>query len=210
MTRHSKLFGKHGYSAKSSLRKKIAAETAKLIVEEGVTDYSAAKAKAAKMLGGFAKTALPEDREIDAAVHERLLIFHSQSQPQELQLLREIAAEVMRGMRQFSPLVRGPVLTGTATHFSPIELELVVEDEKVFDFFLLNAGIAYRIVSNARVQAPERKKHYEFTFKNCQIIAMAFDSSVERASFHKKEGRETKRADLAVVEGLLGQSVTTP
>ena len=186
-----------------SLRRHIACAAARLIAEEGLTDYLAAKMKAAHSLGCDPKEVLPDNHEIEAALREHLAIFQRDSQPQELRELREIALEVMRRLLQFSPQLVGPVFTGTANHFSIIELEVVVEDEKALDLFLLNENVAYEVVARGSGSLRKQRRVYEFSFGNAPIMACAFMSAAERAQhgIHGTAGND--HADLAGVRALL-------
>ena len=121
------------------LRRDIAQAAARLI-EEGQTDYRAAKLKAARQLGVDNAFALPDNHEIEAALSQRQQLFGTQHRA-DLAAIRAAAADAMQWLQDFHPWISGPVLTGTATRFMPIELEIVEADEKGFAFFLLNAGI---------------------------------------------------------------------
>jgi hypothetical protein len=184
------------------MRRRIAIAAAELIAE-GTTDYRAAKMKAARSLNCDMTEALPDNREIDAAVRERLAIFQGNSQLQELIELREIAIRVMRRLEQFSPQLLGPVLTGTANRFSGIELEVLAEDEKAFPFFLLNANIAYEVSMRTIGKLRTQTQVYEFFFDEVPISTAVFISAAERAQQRVHNGIDGERADLAALERLL-------
>lgn len=195
--------GGHRAPRDQSLRRHIAYAAARLIAEEGLTDYLAAKMKAAHSLGCGPKEVLPDNHEIEAALREHLAIFQRDSQPQELRELREIALEVMRRLLRFSPLLVGPIFTGTANRFSIIELEVVVEDEKALDLFLLKENVAYEVVARGSGNLRKQRRVYEFSFGNVPIMACAFMSASERAQhgIHGTAGND--HADLAGVRALL-------
>ena len=59
----------------------LAVEAARIIQEEGLTDFRGAKAKAAERLGLGRNAPLPDNAEIEAALAERTRIFHGDTQP---------------------------------------------------------------------------------------------------------------------------------
>ncbi len=195
--------GEHRAPRDYPLRRLIACAAARLIAEEGLTDYLTAKMKASRSLGCNAKEALPDNHEIEAALREHLAIFQRDSQPRELRALREIALEVMRRLLRFSPQLVGPVLTGTANRFSIIELEVVVDDEKALDLFLLNENVAYEVVAHGGGNLRKQRRVYEFSFGNVPIMAGAFMSATERAQHGIHGAAGNDHADLVGVRALL-------
>jgi len=108
------------------------------MAEEGVMDYAYAKQKAARQAGLADSHALPDNREIVAALREYQGLYQSASQPQELRHLREVAVKVMREFADFNPRLVGAVLSGTANQFSEVTLQLFADDPKSLALFLLN------------------------------------------------------------------------
>lgn len=123
--------------------RKTIAQTAARLIAEGLSDYQEAKRKAARQLGVISGRALPEEHEIESALREYFVIFGRRSQPRTLSILRATAIRAMLRLAQFSPWLAGTVLTGTATDFSEIELELIAVEPKEFEMYLLNAGIKF-------------------------------------------------------------------
>lgn len=121
----------------------IAQAAARLAVEEGL-EYAAAKQRAIRQLKLPARTALPSNKEVDAAVREYITIFCADTQPLELAALRELAVQWMQRLAEFAPLLGGAVWHGTATRLSDIYLQLFSDDPKAVEIALLNARIAYQ------------------------------------------------------------------
>ena len=119
-------------------RRHLAYLAARLMAEEGVQDYAFAKQKAARQAGLADSHALPDNREIEAALREYQGLYQSDSQPQELRHLREVAVKVMREFAEFNPLLVGAVLSGTANQFSEVTLQLFADDPKSLALFLVN------------------------------------------------------------------------
>ncbi|MEZ5461392.1 MAG: hypothetical protein R3F00_06250 [Dokdonella sp.] len=124
-----------GHANSAELRRRIAVEAARLISEQGLRDYHAAKLKAAQQLGLGEKAALPRNVEIEAALREHQRLFQASSQPAQLARLREAAVEAMRFLQPFQPRLVGPVLDGTADAHSAVCLHVFSEQpERVMSF----------------------------------------------------------------------------
>lgn len=149
------------HRGRNELRLAIAQAAARLIAE-GLTDYHAAKQKAARQLGVTDGHALPDDHEIEAALRERLALFAHDSQLKVLLALREIALRLMAHLEPFSPWLVGAVLAGTANEFSEIELELVGVEAKNFEMYLLNAGVEFQLSKTRSTH--DRKAQDAITF----------------------------------------------
>ena len=70
--------------------RQVAQVAATLVVEEGL-EYGPAKRRAVKQLGLPARTALPDNDLVEAAVREHIALFCADTQPAELKALRELA-----------------------------------------------------------------------------------------------------------------------
>ena len=190
-------------SGATESRRQIAYMAAKLIADDGITDYKAAKQKAARSIGCNTHEDLPDNREIEAAVREHLAIFQQASQPGELRELREIAIVVMRRLQRFSPLLRGALAVGTANRFSSIELDVLVNEDKALDLCLMNENIDYSISAVSNENARRKSLHYEFTLLDVQILVTVFMTAAERSCSVARNGACKEGIDIAAVEQLL-------
>ncbi|TDM09637.1 MAG: hypothetical protein C4K60_10490 [Ideonella sp. MAG2] len=120
----------------------IAAQAARLVVEEGL-DYAAAKRKAARDLGRRQgrSAEMPSNEAVEDEVWDYLRLFCADTQAQELQHLRFLAAKWMERLADFRPHLGGAVWRGTATKLSPILIDLYVDDPKAAEIAFLNAGV---------------------------------------------------------------------
>ena len=136
------------------LTREIAYLAARLIAEDGMTDFGAAKHKAARQMGIAERGLLPNDHEIESALRSHQAIFQNDSQPQECHALRQVAVDVMRWLNRFSPWLVGSVLSGSANRFSRVELEIVMDDTKRLEMFLFNEGTLFetRIEHDTRMR----------------------------------------------------------
>ena len=207
--------GNHGDSAENphrNVRSEIAYLAARLIAEEGITDFAAAKQKAARQLGIADQGSLPDNVEVDAALKSHQALFQRDSQPQECRGLRQIAIEVMRGLDRFSPWLVGAVLTGSANRFSTIEIEIVADDAKQLEMFFLNIGTPFDTRIKRASQTPRGSTAngsandisiYEISFKEIPVLIAFYPNHSVRAAHHPCGSLRHARAQLADVEALL-------
>jgi hypothetical protein len=131
-----------------SLTLEIAATAARMVVEEGL-EYGPAKRRAVKQLGLPARTALPDNAEMEAAVQEYIALFCADTQPQELRALRELALVWMDRLQEFRPHLAGAVWRGTATRNSDIYIQLFCDDSKSAEIALINNNVQYDVTQVA-------------------------------------------------------------
>ncbi len=124
----------------NSTTDEIAAVAARLVVDEGM-EYTAAKRRAARDFGS--RVELPGNEQVEDAVREHIAIFCADSQPAELQALREVAVLWMERLAEFRPHLSGAVWRGTATRLSTVRLDLYCDDTKAAEITLINAGVNY-------------------------------------------------------------------
>jgi hypothetical protein len=131
-----------------SLSEEIAATAARLVVEEGM-EYGPAKRKAAKLLGRHSvrSAEMPGNELVEDEVRAYLELFCADSQPGELQALREVAALWMERLAALRPHLTGAVWRGTATRLSAVHLQLYCDDSKQAEITLIDQGIAYDVGS---------------------------------------------------------------
>ncbi|HCX81044.1 MAG: hypothetical protein A3E00_10305 [Curvibacter sp. RIFCSPHIGHO2_12_FULL_63_18] len=128
------------------LKEEVAATAARMVVEEGL-EYGPAKRRAAKQLGMSARAALPDNDQLEAAVQDYIALFCADTQPQELQALRELALEWMERLDVFRPHISGAVWHGTATRRSDIYLQLFCDDPKSAEIALIDRGVRFEVRS---------------------------------------------------------------
>jgi hypothetical protein len=186
-------------------RDHLAYLAARLMAEDGVQDYAAAKRKAARQAGVPDTKQLPDNREIEAALRAYQSLYQKDSQGDVLRRLRKRAVEVMELLDRFNPHLTGAVLTGTAGPHSDINLQLFADSEKELELFLLNANIDYHSATR-RVQLGARTLTVPtFTFRVADAVVNAtlFATGALRiAQKYKSDGRPMERARLSQVKLL--------
>ena len=129
-------------ASRDDITAEIAAVAARLVVEEGL-EYAAAKRRAVKQLGLPARTPLPDNATLDAAVREDIAVFCPDTQATELLALRELALLWMERLQAFRPYLGGSVWHGTATRHSDVYLQLFCDDPKAPEWTLLDHHVEY-------------------------------------------------------------------
>lgn len=132
----------------ASLTAEIAASAARLVVEDGM-EYGPAKRKAARALGRHSvrPAELPGNEAVEEEVRAYIELFCSETQPQELLALRQLALQWMDRLAEFRPHLTGAVWRGTATRLSAVHLDLYCDDSKSAEIALINQGIEYDTAS---------------------------------------------------------------
>lgn len=125
-----------------SLAAEIADTAARLVVEDGL-EYGPAKRHALQQLGLPARTPLPDNEQLEAAVAEYIALFCADTQPAELRALRRVALTWMERMADFRPHLAGAVWHGTATRLSDIYLQLFCDDPKSAEILLIDRQVSY-------------------------------------------------------------------
>lgn len=181
-------------------RASICSTAARLIAEDGISDYSQAKKKALRHLGLPENTALPSDAEVDEALRNWQTVFMGDEQAEIIEHLRRKAAELMCILQDFRPYLTGSVLDGTAGRYAEIDLQLFADSAKEVEIFLLNAGIPY-------THATPRSERAEavLVVESDDAIAnlVIYPSLDERISPKGRDGKTRERARLPAVLRLL-------
>ncbi len=127
-------------------KSEIAATAARLVVEEGL-EYGPAKHRAVRELGLPSRSPLPDNDLLEDQVVDYLQLFCSDTQPQELQALRELALVWMERLQDFRPHLSGAVWRGTATRLSDIHIQLFCDDPKSAELTLIDQNVRYEVHS---------------------------------------------------------------
>lgn len=125
------------------MREQLAHQAARLMAEDGITDYAFAKRKAARQMGAPDTHHLPSNDEVEAALRSFRLLYQGDTHPDILQQLRAQACSVMHLLQPFHPYLTGSVLDGTAGEHSDINLSIYSDDPKAVMMFLLKHQMAY-------------------------------------------------------------------
>ncbi len=189
------------------LRAALAQEAARIMSEQGIDDYGVAKRKAAERLGASDIAVLPKNTEIEAALAAHHRLFKAHSHASTLGTLRAAALQAMHLLRGFEPRLVGPVLSGTASAHSEINLHLFAEGPEPVILHLMDLGIPYHMSERRLRYEPNRLIAYpvvHFIAGNQGIDAVVFPiDGIRQSPASPVDGRPMRRADAAEVESLL-------
>lgn len=189
----------------NAMRRSIAALAARLMAEDGISDYRFAKRKAARQLGAPETEALPNNAEIEAELRAYQAIYQEDEQRERLLEMRRTAAEVMRLLDSFRPYLTGPVLDGTAGRYADIDLEAFPDNSKEVEIFLLNQGIRFEQSEPKRGGAETSECVLTFDCNDFPVRLSLYEPDAERAH-RRRNGRTAERARLSGVEAMLESS----
>ncbi|MGO4814420.1 UDP-N-acetylmuramate--alanine ligase [Cupriavidus sp. 2MCAB6] len=208
------------------LREEIAQAAARMIAEDGA-DYATAKRKAARQLLGDIRVTgewLPDNEMVEAEVRAYQALFHSDSQPRVLALLRRLAILVMSDLAAFRPYLAGAVLNGTATEHSDVYLQCFCDSPKDLTLHLLNAGVDFDTSESRHFAGRGEVETLSFLWKGqwptqreARLLAgeiraelgqpvgihiALYDADDERGAVRADAGGRVARADLSAVQAL--------
>jgi hypothetical protein len=189
------------------LRQAVAEEAARIMREQGVDDFLLAKRKAAERLGVMDASILPRNTEIEAAMVAHQRLFDADRHESELAALRRAALEAMRLMSDFEPRLVGPVLAGTASGHSEINLHLFSESAEAVSLRLEERGIPHEVLERRMRYERDRTVSYpavRFVAGRQAVDAVVFPlDGIRQSPASPVDGRPMRRASAAEVAALL-------
>lgn len=199
----------------SDLRQEIAQSAARLMFEEGISDYARAKRKAIKAMGITQDAPLPTNGEIDAALREYHALYADETDAAHLLELRQAALHTMRLLQKFQPFLTGAVMEGTAGPHTDTEIHVFAESAKELEIYLLNQNIPYRLDEQQyRMSDRPSKQKHELLRKRVPVVLVETRYGTQRISIFETDDLRTAprkhgekagihRMTLAQVETLL-------
>ena len=197
------------------MRQLIAQSAARMMAEDGISDFAYAKKKAGKQVGATDNSVLPSNAEIEEELKLYNALFLSDEQPENLRNLRKNALFTMQMLERFNPHLTGSVLDGTAGAGSETHIHLFADSLKELEMFLLNLDIpfetnekSYRIMNDGKrdKKGDNRKKVPLFTLEmDTGLIKLSvFEVDDMRVSTKRAaDGANAERADIEDLKKLL-------
>jgi len=191
----------------SQIRRSIAAEAARIMATQSLSDYRSAKLKAAERLGINLRSSLPSNAEVESALRVYQGIYGGQQHIDHLQKLRKVALVAMRSFELFCPRLVGPVLEGTADEHARVTLHVFNDPPDTVVIHLLDRGFVFR-------NEQRKIRWHDGNYRQVQLLVTNVeDVEVELALFRcmdlrqappsPVDGRPQKRAPMSEVECLL-------
>jgi len=191
-----------------NLRRALAQEAARIMVQHGIHDYLTAKRKAAERLGVMDSSALPRNTEIEEALVEYQRLFNAQGHERTLLSQRRAALDAMHWLSKFEPRLVGPVLSGTATEHADIQLHLFADRAEYVALQLIDRGVVHEVTERrVRLDAARIKAYpgLRFSVGSRQVEATVFPlDGIRQAPVSPVDGKPMRRADADELESLLG------
>jgi hypothetical protein len=185
-------------SASSHLRRAIASAAARLMAEEGIGDYGAAKRKAARSLGAGDGEALPTNEEVETELRAWQSLYQEDEQRERVHDLRTTALEVMQLLTAFHPYLTGGALDGTAGRYSAVEIDVYADSSKDVEIALLSHGISYDTMDSRRVGIDAQLR---LDWNDFPVLISIYPPTAERQqprNPHGGRGRHRVRAETVI------------
>ena len=195
----------HAHVSRSGgLRREIAALAARMMAEDGISDFGFAKRKAAKQLGATDADSLPNNTEIETELRAWQALYQDDEQAERLFEMRSAAVDVMHMLETFRPYLTGGALDGTAGRYSELEIEIFPDSTKDVEIFFLNQDFPYEHREPRRPAPHAPEAILSFDWEDVPVKISVYPSAAERVP---RRGQD--RARLAQVEALLAGSSMT-
>ena len=189
------------------LRQAVADEAARIMNEQGVDDFLLAKRKAAERLGVTDASILPRNTEIEAALMAHHRLFAHDRHAADLSDLRRSALAAMRLIEDFQPRLVGPVLNGSASPHSEINLHLFSETPEAVSLRLDERGVPHEVLERRVRFERARAVSYpalRFVAGRQTVDAVVFPlDGIRQSPCSPGDGKPMRRASATEVEDLL-------
>ena len=176
---------------------------------EGLSDFHAAKRKAADRLMLPQAKNLPANREVEAALQQYLKLFHAERVTTDLRQLRRVAVEAMQFLDIYEPRLVGPVLSGSITPGCEIQIHLSADTPEEVALTLQEHGIPFEHTKRRTRFGGDRYENlpaYRFSADGAVIELCVFDRrSIRETPISPVDGKPMRRANLREIRDLLKQ-----
>src|SRR5713226_350936 len=199
---------RHNPTRSDNLRRALAQEAARIMAEHGIRDFLIAKRKAAERMGVTDVAAvLPRNVEIEDALAEYQRLFGGEAHVESLHAQRRAALNAMLYLEEFEPRLVGPVLSGTATEHSDVQLHLFTDTAESVALKLMDRRVPYEVTEKRVKMNAERVLAYpgvRFEIDDFEIEATVFPTDgIRQAPVSPVDGKPMRRANTFEVEALL-------
>ena len=187
----------------TGVRASIAIAAARLMAEDGITDYQHAKRKAARQLGISDEHAnYPDNAEVEAELRVYRSIYQDSEHLELLQEMRHTALELLDLLADFHPYLTGSVLDGTAGEHSNIDIQLFADSAKEVEIFLLNREMVFEHVEPRNDKA-EAVLVLETDTADANLVI--YPPRLERVRLKYRDGRARERIRADALRAMLAE-----
>lgn len=191
---------------RQQMRSRIAHLAAKMIAQDGVTDYGLAKRKAARQAGAPDSKNLPTNVEIEEALRSYQELYQADEHVERLLRLRMLALETMHMLEEFEPHLTGAVLSGSAGRHADIHLHVYTDSFKDLEIFLHNQRVQFRTreirvwIGETSVLVPDLIVSTDEAELHITVLASRYLRQPIRLS---ADGRALQRASAQAVQAMV-------
>jgi hypothetical protein len=194
------------------LRSAVAQEAARLMAEHGIQDYFLAKRKAAERYGVVGAAFLPKNTEIESALMSYQRLFGGMQHERSLREQRRVALEAMRLLQRFEPRLVGPLLTGSATEFTDIQLHAFSDSAESVYVHLMDHRFEYEVFERRMRMSASRVvsvPSVRFEMENETVEAFVFPrDGIRQAPVSPVDGKPMRRAETREVLELQSEGTS--
>jgi hypothetical protein len=183
------------------MRARIAQLAARLMAEDGISDYGLAKRKAARQAGTPDTRNLPDNIEIEQALLEYQQLYQAEEQTQRLDTLRQAAADLMSRLRRFNPHLVGAILSGTAVRYSDVELHLFTDEVKELEMFLINEGLEFKFREDRYNIGGQNRIVHGYDLPGARLVVFSGEDS-RRVIRSSHDSRPIDRVRVDQLDGM--------
>jgi hypothetical protein len=189
------------------LRSAIAQEAARIMAEQGIQDFLTAKRKAAERFGVSDGVVLPKNIEVEEALNAHHRLFGGAQHERSLTHQREVALQAMATLSEFQPRLVGPVLTGSATEHTDIQLHVFADPAESVYITLMDRKIPHEVIERRVKMQADRQiavpgLMFEIGRQGVEVLVFPRDG-IRQAPVSPVDGRPMRRADAGEVKRLV-------
>ena len=194
--------GKHGISQQALIE-----EAARILVDQGLVDYRAAKEKAAARLGLDSQFPLPSNLQVHDAVVAYQRLFGGEAYRQQLLAMRKTAVQAMRLLADFEPRLVGSTVSGAIHHGSHVQLHAFSDNPEALDFLFEDRAIDVEADSRRyRVSGREYREYPLLHFEAGSIgvdVTIFPETALRQPPRSPITGQAMQRLKLAAAQALV-------
>lgn len=185
----------------------IAEEAARLICDDGYTDYRQARTRAAQDLGGGRHAPLPELTAIESRVLERQRLFGGAHYVQHLQHMRHTALRAMALLARFEPRLSGGVVSGAIGEGHRVQIHVIADQPEAVEMLLHDRHLGFDQDERRYRLADGRERDIPLLRFEADGIGMDIavfgPESVRHPPLSPIDGRPARRLGAEQVQALL-------
>lgn len=133
-----------GREHSNALKERMAYEAARIMVEQGLSDFDRARRKAAARTGILDRRHWPSNEAVQEAISTQRRLFRAHRQGSRHPDLRHAALQAMRLFQAFEPRIAGSALEGLMDPALGLELFLFADQPEEVLFELMDLRIPWR------------------------------------------------------------------